>query len=397
MAGLDEDALVTLEGVLGRHVDGMTPGVVALVARGDAAHVITVGEMDFGAPRMQRDTIFRIASMTKPVAAAAAMILVEEGKLALDEPLARLLPEFAEPRVLKRLDGPVDETVPAKRPPRVGELLTMTFGTGAIMAPGEIPINAAMAERGIGIGPWLPEVDGMDGYAAALGGLPLMRQPGEYWLYDTGMQLLGVVIERAAGQPLAEFMAERLFEPLGMVDTGFHVPEAKFERLAGCYWRDPESGAFGRFDGEAEESRFARPPRFASASGGLVSTADDWLAFARMMLGRGNYQGRRVLAESSVAAMQSDQVPAEVKARSPFGPGFWEAGGWGYGMQVVTRPVAGGPVGCGWVGGYGTCGYWDPETGLVATLMTQRVMESPEPTEVFTDFWRCARAAVAGG
>jgi CubicO group peptidase (beta-lactamase class C family) len=122
-----------------------------------------------------------------------------------------------------------------------------------------------------------------------------------------------------------------------------------------------------------------------------VSTAEDYLAFARMMLGGGVSSGRRILSEDSVRAMQTDQVPAEVKARSPFGPGFWEAGGWGYGMQVVTRPLPDGPAGCGWVGGTGTCGYWDAASGLVGILLTQRSMESPEPTEVFTDFWRFAR------
>ena len=274
------------DGALLSHVDDMTPGLVALVAVGEEVHVTAEGRRDFGAARMERDTIFRIASMTKPVAAAAAMILVEDGRLALDEPVGRLLPELARPRVLARLDGPIDETVPAARPIRVEDLMTMRLGIGAIMAPGEFPINTAMAERGIGRRDrGLPEVDGMDGYAAALGSLPLMRQPGDYWLYDTGMDLLGVLIERAAGQPLARFMAERIFAPLGMADTGFSVPAAKLDRLAACYWRNIASGEFERFDGEGEESRFARPPRFASAAGGLVSTADDYLAFARMMLG----------------------------------------------------------------------------------------------------------------
>jgi len=393
MAELDEDALAALEGALERHVDSMTPGLVALVARGEAVHVIAEGRQDFGAARMRRDTIFRISSMTKPVGAAAAMILIDEGRLALDEPVARLLPELASPRVLARLDGPIDETVPAVREIRVEDLMTMRLGIGAIMAPGAFPINAAMAERGIGVGPREPEVDGMDGFAAALGSLPLMRQPGEYWLYDTGMQLLGVLIERAAGMPLAAFMAERIFAPLGMVDTGFSVPEAKLDRLAACYWRNFETGDFELFDAGEEESRFAKPPRFASASGGLVSTADDYLAFARMMLGGGEYRGQRVLSEDAARAMQTDRIPAEVKARSPFGPGFWEAGGWGLGMQAVTRPVPGGPVGCGWVGGCGSSGYWDPASGLVGIHLTQRVMESPEPTEVFTDFWTGARDA----
>ena len=218
---LDRTSLAALDATLAAHVGDGLPGLVTLVARGADVHVTVAGARDFGGPPMQRDTIFRIASMTKPVAAAAAMILVEDGRVALDEPVGRLLPEFAAPRVLERLDGPIDETVPAERPIRVEELMTMMLGIGAIMAPGDFPINAAMAARGIGVGPREPDVPGMDAYAAALGSLPLMRQPGEYWLYDTGMQLLGVLIERAAGQPLADFMAERIFAPLGMVDTGF--------------------------------------------------------------------------------------------------------------------------------------------------------------------------------
>jgi CubicO group peptidase (beta-lactamase class C family) len=178
-----------------------------------------------------------------------------------------------------------------------------------------------------------------------------------------------------------------------MVDTGFSVPEDKLDRLTACYWRNYSTGDFECFDGEVEESRFARTPRFASASGGLVATADDYLAFARMMLGGGAYRGRRILTEASVRAMHADRIPAEVKARSPFGPGFWEGGGWGLGMQVITRPMPGGPLGRGWVGGYGTSGYWDPATGLIGIHLTQRVMESPEPTPVFTDFWTRAREA----
>jgi CubicO group peptidase (beta-lactamase class C family) len=233
----------------------------------------------------------------------------------------------------------------------------------------------------------------MDAYAEALGSLPLMRQPGEFWLYDTGMQLLGVLIERAAGQPLGDFMAERLFEPLGMVDTGFFVPAAKLDRLAGIWWRNHATGVLERFDGIGAESRFAAPPGFASASGGLVSTADDYLAFARMMANGGRLGAVRILSAESVARMSRDQIAPEVKARSPFAPGFWEAGGWGYGMQAVTNPMPGYPRGCGWAGGYGTSGYWDAETGLIGIHLTQGLMESPAPTAVFADFWTGARAA----
>ena len=175
----------------------------------------------------------------------------------------------------------------------------------------------------------MPEFPSGDAYAAALSALPLMRQPGEHWLYETPMQLLGVVLERAADKPLADLMAEKVFDPLGMSDTGFFVPEAKRGRLATCWWRNYGTGVFEVFDGAGPDSRFATPPAFPIASGGLVSTADDWLRFGRMMLGGGTLDGVRVLSPASVAAMTGDRVPAEVKARSPFGPGFWEVGGWG--------------------------------------------------------------------
>ena len=390
--GLDAGALAAMDAALAGRVDEGLPGLVTLVARGDEVHVTAAGAQDFGGAPMRRDTIFRIASMTKPIAAATTMALVEEGRLRLDEPVGRLLPEFAAPRVLARIDGPVGETVPAEQPMRVEDLLTMRMGTGALFDPAA-PINVALGEAGLAPGPRMPEFPSGDAYAAALSALPLMRQPGEYWLYETPMQLLGVVLERAADKPLADLMAEKVFDPLGMSDTGFFVPEAKRGRLATCWWRNYGTGVFEVFDGAGPDSRFAKPPAFPIASGGLVSTADDWLRFGRMMLGGGTLDGVRVLSPASVAAMTGDRVPAEVKARSPFGPGFWEVGGWGLGMQVVTNGGPGDPLGCGWVGGTGTSGYFDAATGVVGVHLTQRVMESPEPTAVFTDFWTGVRAA----
>ncbi len=390
---LDEAALAELDATLAAHVDEGMPGLVTLVARGGEVHVTVAGRQDFDEAPMRRDTIFRIASMSKPVAAAAAMILVEEGRIALDEPVGRLLPELANPRVLARLDGPIDETVPAARPILVEDLMTLKLGTGAIMAPGASRSTRRWPSAGSGSGRSCQRSTAWTATWRRWGRCRLMRQPGEYWLYDTGVHVLGVLIERAAGRPLAAFMAERLFAPLGMVDTGFSVPAAALDRLAGCWWRNYATGVLERFDGAGAESRFAAPPAFASASGGLVSTADDYLAFARMLLNRGEHGGRRILSAASVAAMTADHITPAVKARSPFGPGFWDAGGWGYGMQVITRPEPGGPVGCGWVGGYGTSGYWDPASGLIGIHLTQRLMESPAPTAVFTDFWTGARAA----
>ena len=250
-----------------------------------------------------------------------------------------------------------------------------------------------MLERGVSPGPYLPDFPDMDAYAAALASLPLARQPGEAWLYDTSMQLLGVLLERASGQPLEALMRERLFEPLGMADTGFSVPAAKLGRLPACWWRNYATGVVERFDPAGAESRFAAAPGFASASGGLVSTADDYLAFARMMLNGGRHGDRRVLSEASVRAMTTDHITAAQKAASPFVPGFWETRGWGYGLSVMQAPGPGDPRGFGWDGGYGTSGYWDPASGVIGVLLTQRLMESPAAPPVFTDFWRGAFAA----
>jgi CubicO group peptidase (beta-lactamase class C family) len=262
------------------------------------------------------------------------------------------------------------------------------------MTQGDFPIAAAMAERGVAPGFALPDFPSMDAYAAALASLPLVHQPGEAWMYDTPMQLLGVLLERAAGQPLEVLMRERLFEPLGMVDTAFSVPPEKVGRLPALWWRNYGTGVVERLDPAGTESQFARAAGFPSASGGLVSTVDDYLAFARMMLNGGVHGDRRILSEASVKAMTTDRITPVQKAASPFVPGFWETRGWGYGLAVVTAPPEpGSPRGFGWDGGYGTSGYWDPATGVIGVLMTQRLMESPAAPPVFVDFWRGAFAA----
>ena len=205
---------------------GVVPGMVALICRRGELHVEAIGAKALAAPPIARDTIFRIASMSKPVTAAAAMILVEECKLRLDEPVDRLLPELADRQVLKRLDGPLDETEPAKRPITLRDLLTFRSGWGIALAPPDVyPIQKAMSELLLGQGPPNPQTPpAPDEWIRRLGTLPLMHQPGERWMYHTGSDVLGVLISRASGQPFEQFLQERLFEPLGMRDTGFSVP-----------------------------------------------------------------------------------------------------------------------------------------------------------------------------
>ena len=262
---------------------------------------------------MRRDTIFRIASMTKPITAAATMILVEECKLRLDEPVDRLLPELADRRVLKRLDGPLDDTVPANRPITVRDLLTFRMGFGLMMAPpDDYPILKAMNEQQLGHRAAEPVADAApDEWMRRLGTLPLMYQPGERWMYHTGSDVLGVLIARASGQPLETFLRERIFEPLGMKDTGFSVPAAKLDRLATCYQVNPETGALEVFD-DAEAAKWSRPPAFPSGGGGLVSTVDDYLAFGQMMLNKGKHGNERILSRPAVET--HDDRPIDARA-----------------------------------------------------------------------------------
>ena len=374
---------------------GEVSGLTALVACGDAVHVVAVGVQDLKTGvKMARDSIFRIASMTKPIAAAAAMILVEEGKLRLDEPVDRLLPELANRKVLRTLGSQIDDTVPADRPITLRDLLTFRCGFGAVMAyPGTYPIQKAMSDAGFAPGP-SPADYPPDDWIARFAELPLMHQPGETWLYHTGSDILGVLIARAAQMPFADFLAERIFVPLGMSDTGFFVPEAKIDRLATSYMIDRESGGIVVYD-HGRGGRWSRPPVFASGGGGLVSTVDDYLAFSRMMLAMGRYRGERILSRPTVDLMTTDQLTPAQKAASPFYPGFWDSNGWGFGMSVVTARHGYLSVGSyGWDGGMGTTARNDPKEGLTCILLTQRMMRSPVPETIYTDIWQLAYQAI---
>jgi CubicO group peptidase (beta-lactamase class C family) len=373
---------------------GERPGVVTLLSRHGETHVDAVGTHAFGSERpMQRDTLFRIASITKPVVAAAALTLVDEGRLRLDEPIDRLLPELANRRVLRRVGGPLDDTVPAKRPIWVRDLLTMTMGMGAVMTPGPTPIMDALLEQGVMTPFRMPAQASADEWIARLATLPLMDQPGEVWRYDTSITLLGALVERATRQSLHDALGERLFEPLGMKDTGFVVPADKLHRFPVAYQTNPTSGALDVWDPAGPESFFAKLPGFAGAHGGLVSTADDYLAFVQLLLDGGRSRGRQLISEPLVQEMMSDQVPADVKARSAFVPGFWEQRGWGYGLSVIKRELPAEPRGCGWDGGYGTCAYWDRKSGVVVILLSQRLVDGPFYQPIHHDFFRDAYAA----
>jgi CubicO group peptidase (beta-lactamase class C family) len=375
-AALSKAPLARLHDVMAGYVErGEVPGLVALVCRRGQMHVEALGMKTLGgSDPVQQDTIFRIASMTKPITAAAAMILVEECKLRLDDPIDGLLPELANRRVLKRLDGPLDDTEPAKRPITFRDLLTFRMGFGIVMVPpGTYPIQTAVDDLALGQGmpqPSLPP--GPDEWIRRFGTLPLMQEPGEKWMYHTGSDVLGVLIARASGQPFETFLQERIFEPLGMKDTAFSAPASKLDRLATSYATNFETGALELYD-PAEGGSWSRPPAFPSGGGGLVSTAEDYFAFGQMMLSLGRHGSRRILSRPSVETMTTDHLTAAQKAVSGLVPGDFDNIGWGFGVAVVTRREhVAAPVGSyGWDGGLGTSWRSDPSEDIVAILLTQ--------------------------
>ncbi len=397
--GLSRARLDLMHDVMASYVErGEVPGLVTLVSRRGEVHVDAIGTKALKDPTpIQRDTIFRIASMTKPITAVATMILVEECRVRLDEPVDQWLPELAERKVLKQLDGPLDDTVPANRPITVRDLLTFRMGFGQMMAlPDAYPILKAANKQQIGMGPPSPStLPAPDEWIRRLGTLPLMHQPGEKWMYNTGADVLGVLIARVSGQPLETFFRERIFEPLGMKDTSFSVPAPNLDRLATGYWTNPESGELELYDA-AEGGQWSRPPAFPSAAGGLVSTIDDYLTFGQMMLSQGKHRSERILSRLSVETMTTDQLTPEQKALSGLVPGYFDSHGWGFGVSVVTRrdDVAAVPGRYGWDGGLGTSWYSDPRENMVTIIMTQRAWTSPSPPNVCLDFWTLAYQAI---
>ena len=397
-AGLSLQRLQRLrEGML-RYVErGEVAGVAMLVSRHDQVWSDSLGWQDRErAVPMRTDSIFRIASMTKPVTAVAAMLLVEEGRLALDEPLDDWLPELAQRRVLRRIDGPLEDTEPARRSLTLRDLLTFRMGFGTLLGSTEgYPIQQAIDTLRIwGRKPRPPHLP--DEWLRRLGTLPLMYQPGERWLYHTGADVAGVLIARASGQPFEVFLRERIFDPLDMADTGFQVPADKLARLTSCYDASALAGSIRLFD-DARDSQWSQPAAFPSGGSGLVSTLDDYHAFARMMLNGGRHGDRRLLARPTVQAMITDQLTPEQKRLSTgFFPDFWESRGWGFGMAIITRrdgPSAI-PGRFGWDGVYGTSWYSDPTEGLVGILMIQRLGFAPTTTGINADFWTLAYQAI---
>ncbi|WP_460065425.1 serine hydrolase domain-containing protein [Streptomyces sp. YKOK-I1] len=371
----------TLHSTLRRYVDdGTVPGAVGLVARGEEVEVVAVGSVDAdGSAPMVRDSLFRIASITKPLTAAALLMLVDEGVVGLDAPVAEWLPELARPLVVRTPSAPVTDVVPAARPITVEDLLSSRPGWGF---PSDFALPAVQALFGVQRDGRAPQAyPAPDVWLAELARVPLLRQPGEAWLYGTASDLQGILVARASGRPLPDFLAERLLEPLGMKDTAFEVPEERRDRFTTAY-RPDGAGALEVTD--HPDGQWSRLPAFPSGGGGLVSTADDWLAFARLLLDGGG----GLLSPASVSRMTSNHLDA---GQRDGGALFLEGQGWGYGGQVDIAPLApwNVPGRYGWVGGTGTTAHLVPATDTVTILLTQVAMENPTPTPLMRDFWRC--------
>src|SRR3954467_8304641 len=383
--GLNKDGLERFAGVAASHVgDDKVPGLVALVAHGDEVHVDAIGTLAVGGRKVERGSLFRIASTTKPITAVATLALVREGLLELDEPVDRLLPQLANSRVLRRMDGPLDDTLPAAGPVTVRGLLTFALGWGRAMerptAPEPWPVVAAATEAGLAtIGPPQPDdfVD-PDTWIARFGELPLLAQPGERWLYNTGAHVLSVLCARAAGMPYDRVLRTRILEPLAMRDTGFHTEDV--ERLATAY----QPTADGVVVWDPPDGQWSRPPAFYDGAAGLVSTVDDLLAFARMLL----LGGDPLLTADQVREMSRDHLTTEQRE---FGMAFLGGRGWGLGTSVVLEGPWTGAIG--WDGGLGTSFLVHPERDLTVIVLTQRLFESAQPPAVHTDLQAAALAA----
>jgi CubicO group peptidase (beta-lactamase class C family) len=381
--------MTDLHGLLEKYVsDGSLPGAVGLVAGPDRTEVAAAGSASLGGAPMARDSIFRIASVTKPITAASVMMLVEDGQIALGDPVRQWLPELAEPVVVRTPASAVDDVVPAARPITVSDLLSSTAGYGFASDFTLPAVQRLFSVQKDGREPrsFLPP----DEWMAELAKIPLLYQPGEGWLYDTCSTLQGVLVARVSGQSLPDFMTERVFEPLDMASSGFDVPAGQRHRFTSSYRTGPD-GDLELADGP--DGQWSSPPPFPLGNGGLVGTADDWLAFGRMLLSGGvSASGRRLLSADSVRLMTTDHTTA---TQREIGALFLEGQGWGFGGSVDVAAIDpwNVPGRYGWVGGTGTSAHITPSTATVAVLFTQVAADGPVPPGWMRDFWRYAASA----
>jgi CubicO group peptidase (beta-lactamase class C family) len=385
--GFSEARLQRLTAGMQAYVDrGIITGVVTLLYRhGDIAHVDMLGfQDDEKQVPMRRDTIFRLASMTKPIVSVATMMLLEEGKLQLGDPIERFLPEFANPRVLRDPAGPLDDTYPAPRSVTVLDLLTHRAGIlSRFTAQG--PLAEASAGLNLPTG-FLLQGSGPDEWLKMLGALPLVFDPGREMLYGYTTDVLGFVVARASGMPLERFLQTRLFEPLGMRDTAFHVPPDKMARFPVAHAINPADGKRVLFDGPGPSSRWANPPAVPSGAGGLVGTIDDYLSFGRVLLEEGRSGGGRIVSRKTVELMRTNYLTPEQRKVPFFGWDMWSTRGFGLGLAVVDDPaqMGLGSVGrYGWGGAFSTAWSNDPKEDMVMLMMPQLLVgAAATPMEV---------------
>jgi CubicO group peptidase (beta-lactamase class C family) len=394
MAGLSAAGARKLEGVLARHVEsGAVPGLVAAVTVGADEIVLPMGHLEVERTRpVQPDSLWRLASTTKAVTAAAVLALVEDCRVRLDDPIRQWLPEMAEMTVLRHPDAELDDVEPAREPITVRQCMNFTLGTGVHMAmPDSTPLQRAMTAADLCMGPPSPDrMAAPDDWIARLGALPLYFQPGRAWMYQGGSEVLGVLVARVTGRGFPEFVAERILEPLGIGEIGFSAVDPA--RLATAYAPTDD----GLVQTDPPDGEWSRPPRFPAGGSGLVGSAPDFLRFGTALLRGGTLDGARILSPASVAMMTSDQLDQGQKDRADWLPGFFDTTGWGYGVSVVTRATQlwETPGRYGWDGGLGCTWANDPAQDLAAMLVTQVAMTSPQLPSVMQDFWTALYAAL---
>ena len=370
---------MSLSAVVEEYVEtGAVPGLVWWVSRDGE---VIRGELGTsrpggaGAP-VQADTLFRLSSTTKPITAALAMILVEDGTLRLDDPVDRWLPELADRQVLASPEADLTQTVPASRPILVRDVLEFRLGLGYDFVGPPTAVLDALEQAGVHMGPPAPQANpAPNAWMALFEPMPLMYQPGEKWLYNIGAEVLGVLVARASGRSFPELLRSRVLSPLGMRDSGFSVPAADLSRL-GPLWTPGEDGGEQTVYDETD-GQWSRPPAFPNGADGLVSTVDDVAAFGRAL-----FDGA-LLRTTTLAEMTTSRVMVNPAAQL----------GWGFGLGVLVDDADGRHAGSyGWDGGLGTSWWNDPVTRTTAVLLTNQTWTSPEPPEHFRAFWRAAFA-----